>query len=130
MVWYGLFFIAPIAFIVLYSFGTKNRTKKGVPVNLGSLTFDNYHKVLFEPDNRNLFLTTVRIAIIATLLCLVIGLPVAYFLAFKVKEKWRGLLLAAVIVPSFTRWVSGLVSRIANRTLRLPITLFDCVYTA
>ncbi|MEQ1699834.1 MAG: ABC transporter permease subunit [Ilumatobacteraceae bacterium] len=105
MVWYALFFVAPIAFILLYSFGTKDANKKGVPVRLGDLTLNNYHKVLFEPDNRDVFLTTVKIAIIATVLCLLIGLPVAYFIAFKVKEKWRGLLLAAVIVPSFTSFL-------------------------
>ena len=104
MVWYTAFFILPIAFIVLFSFGAKDTTKR-VPVNLGSLSFHNYHDVLFEKTNRDVFLSSMRIALIATLLCLVIGLPVAYFIAFKVREKWRGAVLAAVIVPSFTSFL-------------------------
>jgi spermidine/putrescine transport system permease protein len=35
----------------------------------------------------------------------VIGFPVAYFLAYKVKEKWRGILLALIIIPSFTSFL-------------------------
>ena len=34
------------------------------------------------------------------------------------------------IVPSLTRWMSGLVSAIAYSRLRLPTTLFCWVYTA
>ena len=34
------------------------------------------------------------------------------------------------IVPSLTRCVSGLTSRIANSTLRLPMTLLAWVYVA
>lgn len=104
MAWYTAFFVLPIAFIVLFSFAAKDTTKR-VPVNLGTLSFDNYHAVLFEKTNRDVFLSSMRIALIATLLCLVIGLPVAYFIAFKVREKWRGAVLAAVIVPSFTSFL-------------------------
>ncbi|MBK5333924.1 MAG: ABC transporter permease subunit, partial [Ilumatobacteraceae bacterium] len=104
MAWYTAFFVLPIAFIVLFSFGTKDITKR-VPVDLGNLSLDNYHAVLFESTNRDVFFTSMQIALIATLLCLVIGLPVAYFIAFKVREKWRGIVLAAVIVPSFTSFL-------------------------
>jgi spermidine/putrescine transport system permease protein len=104
MAWYAAFFVAPIAFIVLFSFGTKDITKR-VPVDLGNLSFDNYHNVLFEKTNRDVFISSMRIALIGTLLCLVIGLPVAYFIAFKVREKWRGAVLAAVIIPSFTSFL-------------------------
>lgn len=41
----------------------------------------------------------------ATLLCLGIGLPVAYFTAFKVSEKWRVVILTLVVVPSFTSFL-------------------------
>ena len=38
-------------------------------------------------------------------MCVVIGLPVAYFAAFKVAEKWKAIILAAVVVPSFTSFL-------------------------
>ncbi|MFA5775575.1 MAG: ABC transporter permease, partial [Ilumatobacteraceae bacterium] len=40
-----------------------------------------------------------------TALCLVISLPVAYYLATKVSESKRGLLLALLIVPFFTNFL-------------------------
>ena len=103
IVWYVAFFIAPIAFVVLYSFGTKD-TSQLVPVDLTKLSTDGYVEV-FDETFFSVFRATVRIAITATLLCLLIGLPVAYFAAFKVSERWRAIVLAAVVVPSFTSFL-------------------------
>ena len=38
-------------------------------------------------------------------MCLLIGLPVAYFAAFKVSEKWKTIILALVVIPSFTSFL-------------------------
>lgn len=103
IVWYVAFFVAPIAFVVLYSFGTKD-TSQLVPVDLTKLTTDGYVEV-FDETFFTVFRATIRIAITATLLCLLIGLPVAYFAAFKVSERWRAIVLAAVVVPSFTSFL-------------------------
>ena len=103
IIWYLLFFVLPIAFIIIYSFGTKD-TSKLLPVDLGKLTTDNYAQV-FDDTFFKTFKATLRIAVVATLLCLLIGLPVAYFAAFKVGEKWRVAVLALVVVPSFTSFL-------------------------
>ncbi len=103
IVWYLAFFVAPIAFVVLYSFGTKD-TSQLVPVDLTKLTTSGYVEV-FDETFFTVFRATIRIAITATLLCLLIGLPVAYFAAFKVSERWRAIVLAAVVVPSFTSFL-------------------------
>jgi spermidine/putrescine transport system permease protein len=102
-VWYIFFFVAPIAIIVVYSFGTKDSSKL-IPVDFGDLVLHNYREV-FTADFFNVFASTLRIAVIATFLCLVIGFPVSYFLAFKVSEKWRAILLALIIIPSFTSFL-------------------------
>jgi spermidine/putrescine transport system permease protein len=52
-------------------------------------------------------------AAVATILCLLIGYPVAYFIAFKA-GKWRNVLLGLVMVPFFT---SFLLRTIAWQTL-------------
>jgi spermidine/putrescine transport system permease protein len=105
MVWYLLFFLVPIAFIVAYSFGAKD-TSQRIPVDLSNLSLQNYRDVL-DPDGVffKTFRATLRIATVATLLCVAIGFPVAYFLAFKVSERWRAGLLALVVVPSFTSFL-------------------------
>ena len=102
-VWYVLFFVAPIAIIVLYSFGTKDSSKL-VPVDFAHLGWDNYRSV-FNADFFKVFQATLEIAVLATVLCLVIGFPVSYFIAFKVSEKWRAILLGLVVIPSFTSFL-------------------------
>ncbi len=103
MIWYLLFFIVPIAYIVAYSFGRKDSSLL-LPVDMSSLSLDSYREV-FDETFFTVFKATIKIAIYATLLCVFIGFPVAYFLAFKVKDRWRGILLALVIVPSFTSFL-------------------------
>ena len=103
IIWYTVFFAAPIAFIIFYSFGTKD-TSKLLPVDLGTLSTASY-KDVFDATFFTTFKATLRISVTATLLCLLIGLPVAYFAAFKVSEKWKAIILAAVVVPSFTSFL-------------------------
>jgi spermidine/putrescine transport system permease protein len=103
IIWYAVFFAAPIAFIVFYSFGTKD-TSKLLPVDVTNLSTASYREV-FDETFFTTFKATLRISITATLLCLIVGLPVAYFAAFKVSEKWKAIVLAAVVVPSFTSFL-------------------------
>jgi len=103
IIWYLVFFAAPIAFIVLYSFGTKDTTLL-LPVDLSNLSAASYSSV-FDETFFKVFKATLRISIVATAMCVVIGLPVAYFTAFKVAEKWKAIILAAVVVPSFTSFL-------------------------
>ena len=103
--WYLFFFILPIVLIVWYSFGTKNTASGGgVPVSMGNKTLQNYRDA-FSPTFFQVFKTTVRVSVIATTLCFVFGFPVAYFLVFKVTEKWKAILLALIVVPSFTSFL-------------------------
>lgn len=76
-----------------------------------------YMKILFR---------TVRIAVITTLVCMVGGIPTAYFIS-RCDKKWRGLLLAASIFPLMTNsvirsfaWINILGSNgIINRFLMM-----------
>lgn len=103
IIWYLVFFALPIAFIVLYSFGTKDTTKL-LPVDFSNLSSASYSSV-FDETFFKVFKATLRISVVATAMCVVIGLPVAYFAAFKVAEKWKAIILAAVVVPSFTSFL-------------------------
>ena len=105
ILWYGFFFVLPILLIVWYSFGVKNTASgTGVPVTMGNKTLQNYRDA-FSPTFFTVFKTTLKISIIATTLCFVFGFPVAYFLVFKVSEKWKAILLAMIVVPSFTSFL-------------------------
>ena len=51
-----------------------------------------------------IFLRTVKIAVITTFVCMVGGIPTAYFIS-RCDKKWRGLLLSASIFPMMTNSV-------------------------
>jgi spermidine/putrescine transport system permease protein len=105
IVWYVFFFVLPIVLIVWYSFGVKNTASGGgVPVSMGHKTLQNYRDA-FSPTFFQVFKTTLKISLIATTLCFVFGFPVAYFLVFKVSEKWKAIMLALIVVPSFTSFL-------------------------
>lgn len=105
ILWYLFFFILPIVLIVWYSFGTKNTASGGgVPVSMGNKSLQNYRDT-FSPTFFQVFKTTVKVSVIATTLCFVFGFPVAYFLVFKVTEKWKAIMLALIVVPSFTSFL-------------------------
>ena len=88
-----------------YSFGVKNTASgTGVPVTMTNKTLQNYRDA-FSPTFFTVFKSTLKISIIATTLCFVFGFPVAYFLVFKVSEKWKAIMLALIVVPSFTSFL-------------------------
>jgi spermidine/putrescine transport system permease protein len=105
MIWYIAFFILPILLIVWYSFGVKNTASgTGVPVTMTNKTLQNYRDA-FSPTFFTVFKSTLKVSVIATTLCFVFGFPVAYFLVFKVTEKWKAIMLAMIVVPSFTSFL-------------------------
>ena len=105
ILWYLFFFVLPILLIVWYSFGVKNTVSgTGVPVNMGHKTLQNYRDA-FSPTFFTVFKSTIKISVLATTLCFVFGFPVAYFLVFKISEKWKAIMLALIVVPSFTSFL-------------------------
>lgn len=100
--WLIAFFIAPVGVVFWYSFGYK-------PGLFGShandvLSLDRYVEVL-TPTFFGTFVNTMMIGVAGTLLCFVIGAPVAYWMALKAPAHLRGLLLALVLVPFWTNFL-------------------------
>lgn len=60
------------------------------------------------------FLRSFGYAATATVLCLVVGYPLAYTIAFKVGRRWRSVMLVLVIAPFFT---SFLIRTLAWKTI-------------
>jgi spermidine/putrescine transport system permease protein len=104
-VWYGFFYALPVLLMILNSFGYKPRVGEKGYVRLDKLSFDNYRNV-WTQDFRGVFFSTMRIAGTATLLCIVVGLPIAYYIAIKAGPKMKGVMLLMVIVPF---WMSFFV---------------------
>jgi len=112
--WLLIFFVAPIFMVVVFSFGYKPSIF--ATHALDHLSFDRYLEAL-SPTFFSTFLNTLWIGILGTALCLVIGGPVAYWIAVKAPPSKRGLLLALVMVPF---WTNFLVRTIGWQVILAP----------
>ena len=70
----------------------------------GAYPFDAYVGFFQDEYYRKIFIRTVKIAVITTFVCMVGGIPTAYFIS-RCDKKWRGILLAASIFPMMTNSV-------------------------
>ncbi|WP_405218719.1 ABC transporter permease [Agrococcus sp. Ld7] len=100
--WLALFFIAPVAMVLWFSFGYKPGVF-GTHAN-DILSFDRYVEAL-SPTFAMTFQNTLWVGLLGTLLCFLIGAPVAYWLAFKVRPERRGIMLALVLIPFWTNFL-------------------------
>ena len=64
--------------------------------------FDNYWDAI--SDYKEQFVRSIVYAGVATLLCLIIAFPLAYFIAFKA-GRWKNLMLLLIILPFFMSYV-------------------------
>jgi spermidine/putrescine transport system permease protein len=96
--WIGALFILPMATMVLLSFW------RVVDYNIvADWTLANYER-LIRPLYLGIFWRTIKIALLVTFISLIIGYPVAYFLARKTK-RFQLILLVLVILPLWTSYL-------------------------
>ncbi|GHZ43564.1 TPA: spermidine/putrescine ABC transporter permease PotB [Vibrio cholerae] len=107
--WLVLFVLIPNLMII----GTSFLTRDEANLIKFAFTFENYTRLL-DPLYGKVMLHSFYMAIVATLICLVIGYPFAYMVA-KMPEKWRPFMLFLIIVPF---WTNSLI-----RTYGLKIVL-------
>lgn len=69
-----------------------------------SLNLDNYLFLLDDPLYLRTYLNSLRIALTATALTLLVGYPLAYAMA-RAPKAWQGLLLMLVILPFWTSFL-------------------------
>ncbi|MBF9030260.1 ABC transporter permease subunit [Rhodobacterales bacterium HKCCE3408] len=94
--WLVLFFVAPLVIIFLYSFG-ENVSLTEVET---TWTWRNYSRIL-EPEIATLFWRSLALSGMSTIVCLVIGYPIALVIA-TARGAWKPWLLLAIILPFWT----------------------------
>lgn len=85
--------MVPILMLFRYSF---NHFEASVMVE--GLTLENYRSFIHDPYYREVFLSTVYVAVVCTVLSLVLGFPVAYFLA-KSQSRYKSLFIILLVFP-------------------------------
>jgi spermidine/putrescine transport system permease protein len=94
--WLAVFFVIPLAVVWLYSFGT-NTSLTEIEI---SGTFSNYARAL-DPLYLGILWKSVLVAAATTVICIVVGFPVALAIVFA-QDKWKPWLLLAIMLPFWT----------------------------
>ena len=111
--WLLLFFLAPFAIVLKISFADPVVAQPPFTpffdwtATAGSrilATLDNYRFLLEDNLYWVSYLKSIKIALIATVLCLLLGFPMAYAIALA-PYPWRNLLLLLVILPFWTSFL-------------------------
>ncbi|MDY0883767.1 ABC transporter permease [Dongia soli] len=67
----------------------------------GNPTFEHYSRIWTEGAYVQIFVITFQISILVTVICVLLGYPVAYCLS-QLPAKWSGLLLIGILLPFWT----------------------------
>lgn len=88
------FVVTPLAMTALLSFYDWGQYKGIMP----DFTMKNWHEVVADEYYHEIFLRTLRIALVVTLASILIGVPEAYILN-RMRPPWRGIFLLVIIGP-------------------------------
>jgi len=123
MLWLVVVYLGALAVIFATAFWT---TDPFTNVVVRTFTLENFRELL-TPTYLGIIGRTLLIAVLVTVLCMVIAIPFAFFMARVAPRRYRGLLLAAVLVPL---WASYLVKAYAWRTMLQPEGVIDSTFGA
>jgi putative spermidine/putrescine transport system permease protein len=88
---------APLAILFRYSLNGFEKTTKTM---VEAVTAANYIHFFTDPYYTAALATTVKIALLSTVACLVLGFPLAYVVA-RTQSRFKHLLIIAIVLPLF-----------------------------
>jgi spermidine/putrescine transport system permease protein len=95
--WYLFLLILPIGIVMLFSLGERGDTGGYA----GGFTFANYEGAFRNPSP---FVTSLYLSIAGTVACLLVGLPLAYFIATRAGKR-KTLFIILLVVPFWTSFL-------------------------
>ena len=87
----SLLIIIPIGWLFYMSFIGRD----------GTLSLENYTRMLDSKAYIRIFITTFKISFLTTLICVIIGYPLTYFMS-QLPKKWAGICMIGVLIPFWT----------------------------
>jgi spermidine/putrescine transport system permease protein len=106
ILWIALFIVAPMFMILLYAF-----TRSSSGAITFKFTLENFSRFLSDPTFLKVLWTSLRIAFITTVCCILIGYPAALFIA-RLPEKRQTLMTLLLTLPM---WINMLLKTYAWR---------------
>jgi spermidine/putrescine transport system permease protein len=94
LLWLVVFFLIPVIVILTYSFFERDY-QGGV---IFKFSLQGYKDIL-NPNYVAVFLRTIFISLVSSVVSVILAIPVAYYIAFS---RWKNILLLLVIVPFWT----------------------------
>ena len=67
----------------------------------GGFSFENYERMTKSRAYIRIFITTFKISILTTLICAIIGYPLAYFMS-QLSRRWASICMIGVLIPFWT----------------------------
>ena len=108
LLYIGFYLLAPLVVIVLVSFWTRSDAAGGFD---RIWTTANYSELFNDSTYWKNMLTTFETSLIAVAACLVLGFPVAYFLALKVESlRWQIVLFIVALAPFWTSFLTRAIA--------------------
>jgi putrescine transport system permease protein len=112
LLWLTLLFLLPFLIVLKLSF---SETRLAIPpyapllewlngLPHPALHLSNYTFLFTDPLYVSAYLYSLRVAAVSTLLCLVLGYPMAYVIA-RATSAWRSVLLMLVVLPFWTSFL-------------------------
>jgi len=88
--------LAPLAILLRYSFNRFDPRR----MMIETFSLDNYVKFFADPYYTGVLWTSLRVAALCTVACLIMGLPLAYVLA-RTQSRFKNVMIMLVVLPLF-----------------------------
>ncbi len=123
VLWLVIAYLGALATLFATSFFTIDSFTGNV---VQQFTFQNYIDVFTDAAYKNVVLRTLGIAIAVTIICALLAIPMAFFMAKIARARTQKILVALVLTPL---WASYLVKIYAWRTMLEPNTgVFEWIF--
>lgn len=103
IIWLFIFIFIPLFLVLFYSFTAKDGSM---------LTLDNYQR-FFDPIYVQVFVKSVKLSLISTIICLFVGYPMAWIIS-NMKEEKRNFWVLLFVIPM---WMNFLLRTYAWMTI-------------
>ncbi len=110
ILWIAVFIVAPMVMILLYAL-----TRTGNSMLTFQFTLENFARFFREPTFMRVLVTSLRIALLTTVFCILIGYPAALFIA-GLPEKRQTMMVLLLTLPM---WINMLLKTYAWRGILL-----------
>ena len=110
MIWAAVFIVVPLLMLVFYAF-----TDKGNDVITVKFTLDHFIRFFQDPIFLDVLIRSLKLAVITTIICILIGYPAAYFIA-QLKPNSQFMMILLITAPT---WINMLVRTFAWRGILL-----------